>query len=298
MNIDTKKHKKVLSTLINKIAGRDICTKQDSFKRLFKVTDSWAMSNLERLNKQQFKYSKFLPNIIDALTNLGLQENILPTAARYQAAVILGTTAPSHYKLWKDLVSLVVNKQIQIDAIILLGGDRKIHPVYDSMQSVYSRYPDDFAKKLTDNEIRSCTNEMQLMNKLSNTLILPIKIQRIPRFSIFTERQPLNKNQTNTQETLEHLKKKHQFNVDLPILFLGTLPHILRQGLQAQKLFVGKKIDISSEYKPFYETIDTPYEGKLPADLYLDELHWLINNLAVEEEKLKKIPYHEFLMKS
>ena len=281
MNINLKEFKKIISNLINTISKNNVSTENDSLERLFELTEPWSMSSADRLNKNHFKYSEYLLDIMNTLNKLGLQKDILSSHSHYQIAVILGSTGPSHYKLWCDLIWAIMNKDITVDRIILLGGDRQIHPVYDSMQSVYLRHRNDFINQLTDKEICSCMNEMELMEKISHSLKLPEEINVIDRLSVFTARNKENKIQTNTEETLIHLKHTYTLQNDIPILLLGTLPHLLRQWLQAKRVLKNYKIDMFSRYKPFYETIDSSYKGKLPAILYLDELHWLISTMLI-----------------
>lgn len=69
---------------------------------------------------------------------------------------------------------------------------------------------------------------------------------------------------------------------------MGTLPYLVRQGIQAQTLMPNNKIDIAANYHPYLETMDSFLQGELPPALYLDEFHWLFCSMENAGKILQK----------
>ena len=263
---------------------RAAALKEDtSLVALAGVTEAWAMSSEQRLEQVlDDRYAPFKKQIILCLSILGLRKTIRPKYKEYYGAVILGSTGLSHYKIWRDLVTFIRYDNITIHNIFLLGGDRKICPPYDIMDVAYKFHPNDFYKFLSHAEILSCQNEMELMELITSTLKLPKNVSNIPHFSVFTKGKMVGSSitQADTKDTIITLRDQYQLPLKLPMLFLGTMPHIVRQGVQAELLMLRTTIDVASRFVPYLETCETTLKGELPLSLYLDELHWLVVNLS------------------
>ncbi len=141
------------------------------------------------------------------------------------------------------------------------------------MDIAYKYHPEHFVRLPELSEIIACENEMALMNLISSILVLPNNIKQIPIVPVFAQSKT---DQADTNDTIIELIKNHDLSKDRPLLLLGTLPYIFRQGIQAQTLMPEHKIDIASRFSPYLETFDTPLKGALPLSLYLDELHWIL----------------------
>lgn len=266
-------------------ATADALKKDFSLKNLAKITDPWKMENYKRLEATfQDKYSSFTPLILEFFSALGLRGNIKPTYKNYSAIIIFGTTGLSYFQIWQDLIQLVTQENIKFDSIYILGGDRKIHPQYDSLDTAYVYYPENFNRFLSQEEIITSGDEMGLMKLITPTLIVPSEFEDIPIYWI----QAAGKTRSNgfhvqatTADSLIELINNQPFSKNSPLLFINTLPYIFRQGLQAKYYMPDHQVDICAYDHPYLETIDTPLKGKLPAALYLDELHWLLETLSV-----------------
>ena len=151
------------------------------------------------------------------------------------------------------------------------------------MEIAYKYYPDNFTRFLPQKEILASENELELMKLITSTLKTPHSFTKIPLYFVYASGNPsleAREHQANTSDTILELIKAFSLPKNSPLLFTGTLPYIIRQGLQAQYYLPDYQLDICAPDYPYLETIDTPLKGNLPASLYLDELHWLLETLS------------------
>lgn len=253
--------------------------KDHSLESIVNITKKWAILP-EDILKSNFEDKFFIyhDKILQAAMSLGLRKTKNPSFTEYNCAVILGSTGLSHFKIWKDLIFFYINKNIKFSKIYILGGNRPVNHTYDSLGIAYKYFPEYFIRQLADKEILKCHNEMEIMELITSTIKLPKNLKKLPIISVFTK--PPNNIQADSYDKIAQLLKDHNLSLDLPILFMGTLPYIIREGIQAELLMPSYTIDTAAIFEPYLETIDTPLKGELPPALYLDELHRLLSNMA------------------
>lgn len=248
-----------------------------SLTSILNVTKKWIVLREQRLNANIDQYALFTKKIFKAVDALRLRESKRPHFQDYECVLILGSTGLSQFQIWKDLITFHQNDRIHFKKIFLLGGDRAVHLLFDSLNIAYKLYPEDFKTQISDKEIKKCGNEMEMMNLISSSIKLPDVLESVPVISIFTSK-PKGETQSNTEDTLNQFiyEQEKEIEHELPILIMSTLPYIARQGLQAGLVMKNYQIDIAATYHPYLETIETSFKGELPLALYLDEIHWLL----------------------
>ena len=254
--------------------------KDCSLSSIVRLTEDWLMLPEMRLSSSLAShYASVYGQVIQTAKALGLRETKYPNYADYDAVVIFGSTGLSYFKILQDLIYFYERNQLTWTKIILLGGDRPVNIQYDSLRTAYRYFPELFNRQIADEEIAACTNEMDVMNMVTSVIKFPDAFKSIPIESLLTHKNPGEKSQASTHDTLVKLLKHYKFSGELPILFLGTLPYIVRQGLQAKMLMPDYKVDTAYMFGRYLETIDTALKGDLPAALYLDEFHCLFYNM-------------------
>lgn len=151
------------------------------------------------------------------------------------------------------------------------------------MEIAYQYYPHIFTRLLTPQEIMARENELELMKLITSTLKLPTSFEKVTIYSVYAPGKPpseAGEHQADTKDTILELMKTFSLPKNLPLLFTSTLPYIIRQGLQAKYYLPDYQLDICAADYPYLETLNTPLKGRLPASLYLDELHWLLETLS------------------
>lgn len=251
-----------------------------SLSSVMDLIEEWRIGYGKRLDAAvNDKFTPFKKQIMKALVELGFLDTIAPKYFEYHAIVILGSTGLSHYQIWQDLIQLIQSQSIKCDSIYLLGGDRKIHPNFDLLDIAYRFHPEHFKRLLSHAEIMLCKNEMELMELITATLKFPDEFKNIPKVSVYASGTTLSDGsfiQADTEDTIIKLHQKHPFPKDAKVLFISTLPYIIRQGLQAKLHLPEIDADIAAYSHPYLETIDTPLKGELPLSLYMDELYWFL----------------------
>jgi hypothetical protein len=258
----------------------DSITLDTPINSLAEITKSWRIGDSKRLAAGfEDKYSAYRKEIHDTYTSLGLNKTKLPSYNEYQAVVIFGGTGLSNCIIWKNLISYYQDYGIRFSEIYLLAGDRLFHPHYDDLKLAYKYYPNMFTKQVNVKEVSSYNNEMQIMEFIHSILKLPVGLHSIPVTSVYAQGK-VNKEgimiQADSADTIAKLIEEHEIPKNLPILFLSTIPYIVRQGVQAEMMMTNYQIDIAANSEPYLETIDTPLKGELPTALYMDELYWFI----------------------
>jgi hypothetical protein len=249
-----------------------------SLKTIIAITQEWTIAPETRLSSAITEsYNMLYDKIMHIEEILGFLKTKKPCFSEYGSVVIFGGTGLSYFKIWKDLITFHQEDNLKFSNIFILGGDRTVNLTYDSLSLAEKYYPNYLTQPIDDKEILGCRHEMDVMNLITPAIKRPDTLKGIPIEAVFTEKRCGS--QAETSDTIIQLLKTQKLSTQLPILFLGTLPYIVRQGIQAKLLMPNYKVDTASIFEPYLETIETTLKGALPAALYLDELHWFFVNL-------------------
>jgi hypothetical protein len=148
---------------------------------VLKVTQNWCIAREKRLSIiAEDPYLPFNKLVVRAAQAMGLRKTKEPKFKEYSSVVIFGGTGLSHFYVWKDLLFFYNKYSLRFKQIYMLGGDRAINLFFDSLDSAYKLFPDDFKCQLTLEEIAECKHEMQMMELISSAIKLPVALQNIP----------------------------------------------------------------------------------------------------------------------